>query len=442
MAVRQSIDARWRQRPSLPCLRAVFLFGLWVVVAHQGWARLPEEGLRRAQEAERALAAKEPARAINILVELDALYPGEPAINLRLAEIYDQQGQLGAALFYYRRYVELAGPKARQTAKERVQTLEMTAGAREAAEAIAARLGQKPRAVATPKTQLQRAVEKMLPDGTRVRVDSAEELMSEKVDPGKRRPLEPTPSDHPLAKAEVIIRDGESESSEAATARRNPRLAFTPPPIVHPLTNESTPVAAPEVQPREPSPLAVDSHRRELGLPAPTPSLAEPTHSPQAPQRVAARGTNGIHVEFAPAQKAASSQRAAKTSPRPSALVAATPTPTLPPSLAGLTAEEAQKFFIVHPVGGEQASLSLANETDECVVVVSAIPSVPGGRPVNAIVGPHEARIYDVIPGHYTVHVLINDNAYPPVTLLDRRFEYTFEPGMSYARRFASRRTR
>lgn len=397
------------------------------------FARLPEEGLARAAEAEKALVDGHPQQAIAIFVELDAKYPNEPAVNLRLAEIYDQQGQLGAALYYYRRYVHLAGPKARQSAKERVQTLEMTAGAREAAEAIAHKLGQKVRPVGTPTPKVEQAIEKVLPDGARVRVDSPEELMSEKVNPKKLVSPTPETSQHPLSRAEVIIREEPAggETSSPAGVRRTPRPIFTPPPLSNPATE-----AEEKNKEREPEAQQEPAIPRATLFPSPVESSPQAERSPtqNEPTQLS---PNKISIEFAPAQRTAVErpQAARQTDPAPAAKIkssadGAAPTPVR------LPLNDPTKFFICHAYGGEKARLSLSNEFPNGVLVVSALP-VFGGDPVNAIVGAGETRSYDVRPGRYVVHVSLRDNSYPPITLLDTRFDYDFQQGMSYARRFS-----
>lgn len=398
-------------------------------------ARLPEEGLARAAEAEKALAGGDFQQAIAIFVELDAKYPNEPAVNLRLAEIYDQQGQLGAALYYYRRYVQLAGAKARQSAKERVQTLEMTAGAQEAAEAIAAKLGQKARPVGTPTPKVEQAIEKVLPDGARVRVDSPEELMSEKVNPKKLVNPTPETSQHPLSRAEIIIREGPAgvETSEPVTARRTPRPLFTPPPLSS-LPSED----------EEKNKEREQENQQELTIPEATPHSSAIGASPEVQRTLSQKeptqsSPNRISIEFAPAE------RTTVERPRPAGQIEPASAAKIKPSADGaaptpirLPLNDPTKFFICHTYVGEKARLSLSNEFPNGVLVVSALP-VFGGDPVNAIVGAGETRSYDVRPGRYVVHVTLRDNSYPPLTLLDTRFDYEFQQGMSYARRFSPR---
>lgn len=410
------------RKPAMLGLLAITL----ILVLGPAWSRLPEEGLAKAQEAEQALKAGDPQTAITILVELDALYPNEPAVNLRLAEIYDQQGQSGAALYYYRRYVQLAGKAARATAKERVQTLEMTAGAREAADAIAQRLGQKVRPVGTPTPVVQQAIEKVLPDGARVRVDSPEELMSDRVNPKKLVAPTPETSQHPLSKAEVIIRESDQASSAAVAPRRTPPPVFTPPPILHPLPNlgseENAPAGSLEKEAPSPAPQAETEAQKGHEKPAQKDTITQDAQ-------------NRVSIEFAPAERTATSKlhptAAAGSNPRSAQTeVAGSPTLRLP-------VNDPEKFFIVHPSGGEQARLSLSNNLPNAVVVLSAVP-VASANPINAIVGPGETRSYDVLPGRYVVHVKVTDDGYPPVTILDTRFDFDFEAGKSYARRFTN----
>ncbi|MCX7626351.1 MAG: tetratricopeptide repeat protein [Candidatus Sumerlaeaceae bacterium] len=415
------------------CAIPIFVITLFVSFAD---ARLPDDGLARAAEAEKALAAGDPQQAIAIFVELDAKYPNEPAVNLRLAEIYDQQGQLGAALFYYRRYVQLAGAKARQSAKERVQTLEMTAGAREAADAVAQKLGQRARPVGTPTPKIEQAIEKLLPDGARVRVDSPEELMSEKVNPKKLVSPTPETSQHPLARAEVIIRDGapDGETSVPAVVKKTPRAIFTPPPLTSFSSGENQ-----EAKTQSGGTVKESVTPEPIWETPATPRATEKASAAAPPGEPTQLTQNKISVEFAPAERTAfekakhptQSEVAGSSKPSGSPAVSS-PTPVR------LLANEPGKFFICHPFGGDVARLSLSNELPNAVLVLSALP-VLGGDPVNAIVGGGETRSYDVRPGRYVVHVTIRDNSYPPVTLLDTRFDYEFQQGINYARRFSPR---
>ncbi len=405
-----------------------FVLLLALAFSAVGWARLPEEGLVKARQAEQALASGDAQRAIALLVELDAEYPNEPAVNLRLAEIYDQEGQLGAALYYYRRYIQLAGSKARPAARERVQTLEMTAGAREAAEAVAARLGKKAKPVGTPTPKIEQAIEKVLPDGVRVRVDSPEELMSDKINPRKVVSASPTLSQHPLAQADIIIRDEEptTETMEAAAApRRTPVPIFTPPPITHrPMATSPEEELSPS---DEPESHAAGNRAKEVK----DADDAAQEHDVAPAPKVSGRA---VHIELAPAEKFSTppnsqANRAEKAATGASSQGASTAQPKT------ATRMDPKTFFIVHASGGPVARLSLANDISNSVLVLNALP-VGGGNPVNAIVAGGETRTYEVEPARYLVHVKVMENTYPPRTLLDTRFDYEFQEGTSYARRF------
>src|SRR2546430_2597898 len=84
---------------------------LLLVPARPAIARLPDDGLKRAQQAEKLLRAGKPDDAIKMMAQLDRDYPGEPAVSLRLGQIYDTLGQYGEALFYFRRYAGIAGSR-------------------------------------------------------------------------------------------------------------------------------------------------------------------------------------------------------------------------------------------------------------------------------------------------------------------------------------------
>jgi hypothetical protein len=400
-------------------------------------ARLPEEALARAEEAERALAQNSPEKAIQILVELDAQFPNEPAVSLRLAEIYDQQGQIGAALYYYRRYVQLAGPKARQSAKERVQTLEMTAGAREAADAIAARLGKKVKPVSTPTPRIEQSVEKVLPDGARVRVDSPEELMSDKVNPTKL--TSPTPlSQHPLARAEVRLRVDEESSDSETVVETTPHPIFTPPPFS---------VREPEREEKQELPLGQESNKPATGhekqVPSEPSAQSSPPHNNQITDTLTTSSKHPtLKMEFAPAEKTSSLVKVPRKGSQPSRDTGASAQPVSQSSpVAPAMSGEPDQFFLIHPHAGEKARVTLANNIADSIVVVSALPALPG-EPLNAILAPNETRTYEVSPGAYVVHVKITNNRYPPTTLVDTTFNYTFEAGMSYTRNFVTQGSR
>jgi len=364
-------------------------------------------------------------------------------VNLRLAEIYDQEGQPGAALYYYRRYVQLAGPRARADARQRVQTLEMTAGAREAADAIAQRLGRKVRAVGTPTPQVQQAIEKVLPDGARVRVNSPQELMSDRIDPRRIVAPSPTTSRAVLARADVIIREGEEGSTQAlAVTHATPRPVFTPPPIEHELAAGPIEAARQTAGPIEIARQAAAQPLDQRGFGKP--DAAAPTATPSPTPQKTPRGV--VRIQFAPAARTTTAEISHATSaptvpPQPSSApapqtAAAQEKPAVPAlTTVHLPMTDPDNFFIVHQSGGDKARLSLANEIANSVLVLSALPTL-STPPVNAIVGPGEMRTYDVAPGRYVVQVKITDNSYPPVTLLDTRFDYTFEGGTSYARQF------
>src|SRR5690606_17456231 len=136
----------------------------------------PTEALEKARQAEKALAANQPDEAIRILQELDRQHPDNPAISLRLAEIHDTLNRYGYALFYYRKYVKLAGPNAREMAAARVQTLELMAGIDDHADAAAKALGQQTVPVATPTPKVQRMIAAEAKDGTLVPLNSEEDL--------------------------------------------------------------------------------------------------------------------------------------------------------------------------------------------------------------------------------------------------------------------------
>ena len=165
------------------------LVGVIMLLAALGWSaeRLPEEGLKQAQEAERLLKQDKVQEAVGVLRKLDEQYPGHAAVSLRLAEIMDQNNRHGAALFYYRRYARIKGDDANLEVQARVTSIEMVAGAKEGAEDFAKQLGEPTQAVNVPTPEVKQSIERPANDGSLVPVSGPEDLTPAEVTPLPRR---------------------------------------------------------------------------------------------------------------------------------------------------------------------------------------------------------------------------------------------------------------
>lgn len=416
-------------------------------------ARLPEEGLQRAQEAEKLVRSGDVDAAIRILVELDSRYPNEAAVQRRLAELYDGKGQLGAALYYYRRYLEVAGNKARPEIRERVQTLEMTAGAREAADEIARRLGKKARPQPTPETRTEQVIEKVLPDGRRVAVKSAEELMADSPKGATRATPTPTPR-HPLAVREVTLPPETSEAEPTKTYEANQELSAEPTNAPPTATTASSPSPSLNASPT-PKPVFTPPPIRATLSPPDEALMLKGQHenpaesTPATTERSGRASSEPPSARTVPTQPEIRSGKSVGTESPPHAGARGTQVEVIRPEERGdspqgrKTTERRQfrtansdPYFTSEPGNGEKAKLTLSNEFADAVVTFVAVPA-EGTEPINIILGIGESRSLEIEPGTYEVRISAMNNRYPPATVLRQQFNYTFEAGITYHRRFS-----
>lgn len=393
---------------------------------------LPQEALLKAREAEQNLAANAPEKAIAILQELDRKYPENPAINLRLAEIHDTKNDYGPALFYYRKYVRIAGSKAREVPVGRVGTLELMAGVDDAAEKFAARLGEQTVPVATPTPRVERALLAEAKDGSRVPLTSAEQVEQIQkrgyVPPAASPTPTVTPSATPIIIPESLTKPVSPSPAAVSSAAPAPRRAEgqvqisaaapTPKPVdedslltqafakadspeavaeklqeraATPAIQAEQTVIAPPIstpQPRQPAPLAAE-------MPVSAPAAVAPTSLPLAPQ---------------------------------SAVVAYTQDEPVSNSSRGAN------FFSVTTTQGREAEVVIMNELKNAIVTLSIVP--PDDRPVaSAILAPGETKNLRLVPGKYQVSANASSNDYSPITLMSAQFDYSFAGGHKYVRR-------
>lgn len=339
--------------------------------------RLPEEALKRAREAEQLLKNNNARGAVALLEKLNQDHPGHAAVNLRLAQILDATGEYGPALFYYRRYVQIAGSKALEDMKSRTYTLEMMAGVPKAAEAFATKSGAVSTPVPTPAPK--QALGKVNKDGTVSYIRSAEELKAAldqagiKPSPQSANALpatvEPTPEqtpDQPVATPPV------AQASPPGT-RKAPRGKFTPPPI----SND----------------------------PVPTETPAASTESSRGP----------VQITQEPAHQPARSAEPARP----------TPQPTIQPS----------GFFVQKEIGGDKTVIRIMNQIPESTMTFNLVPEGEV-QPINVILASNEQRSIQVAPGRFHIVIHITNTNYPPATIYEREFEEEFAAGVQYAKAF------
>ena len=410
----------------LACLLVVAL------IATTAWAKLPEAALKQAQQAEKLVQQNRVKDALVILQNLSREFPAEPALSLRLAQLFDGLGQPGAALFYYRQYATLAKDKPREEAVARTQTLELTAQARDSAEKYAKSLKQTTKAMATPAVSVEMSMLKAAPDGTLSHLKPSDVGLSDELAAN-----DPTPTPLPTT-TPAPVRTIEMPRSSQTTATRSIRVfgesasraapAFTPPPFTRPeptATPVVTPVATPPpVANITPAPRATAPPPRTARTPRPglRVEVIEPApggqnaSTPAGNQAGEAPSLSDLEIAMQPAgQSGPAPLRATETTPRPAPL--------------------RDGVFNTRDVGGTRAALKITNKTPNSMLAVNAIPRA-GGESINILLAYDETRTAELIPGDYELVITLNRHTYPPSKLLDRTFDYTFRAGVGYDKTF------
>lgn len=424
-----------------------------------GRSSLPDDALKQAQEAERQLAAANPKKAIEILQQLDQTYPGNSALSLRLAEVHDANNDYGPSLFYYRRYIKLAGSRAREIPVARVSTLELMAGVDKQASDFARKLGEATVPVATPTPQIERSLEAQAKDGSRVPVTSAEQL--EEIHRRGYVPASPSPRPTvtPAARAIVLPDTTRTPAANTAASASHPREPEPAPgsaseslPVSQPHSTPSSrkPVASPKVSIAPPaSKPDEDNLFAEAFVKAGTDSGSVTVSAPNAqPESVESqlanepipevrRGTAVAPPPPPPAldiqekrstPAAGRQQRPVSVAPEqaPIAYTQATPATNSP---------RAANFFNVSIVQSNNASVVIINDLPTAIVTLSLVPQ-DDSNVISAILAPGETKTLVVRPGTYDVTARASSNDYSPVTLMSTQFEHRFVTGRQYTRRF------
>lgn len=387
---------------------------------------LPESALVKAREAEKLLAADKPDDAIAILREVDREHPGHPAISLRLAQINDTIDRSGYALFYYRRYVQLAGANARDIAVERVMTLELMPGIDDEARQLAAQLGESTRPIATPTPKVERMIATRAKDGTIVPIRSEEDLEKiQKQGIPATAPSTPIPTPEPaIVLPEELIRTPAPTAAPAQPAlvvsQAQPSVPATNIAASAPQPDEDALLAQAFLQAEEPGTI-------ETPTPAPSPTPA-PTETPTPrPQIEPVQATLSPAAQSAPFPTPPVPALTPSTTPAPQ-VIFTKPTPQF-------ESARAASFFHIAAAPGSMGQVALLNEVPDSVITMSITPK-DNSDVVSAILVSGETKTMFVKPGEYTVTATVNTTDYSPITLLNTTFTYTFEAGRQYSHRF------
>lgn len=367
-------------------------------------AKLPDEALKRAQQAEKKLEANKPQEAVTILLKVDKDYPNHAAVSLRIAQIYDTMNNTGAALYFYRRYAKLAEDRPMEEASARLYTLELMPDAVKVAEELSKKGGEKLPAMSVPTPAEQRTLVKVNPDGSKTRLNSMEDFQ-------KTTPDEPATS--PQAAKTFVIPDNKKTRGSVAQAQpvratpmasKTPTTAiFTPPASVPTARMANTPAP----QEDTPLPAATPDNTRNL-TPVPV-----------------SRASSGIKLDVSDPLPAA-------PIPMETPVRESTPLPKAKPRQAGPGAD----FFKENSYKGSGVTIKLSNEMTDALVTFTASP--PVGDPINVVLVQGEKRTLTLTPGEYSIVATVSTTNYPPATLQDKRFDIEFAAGKVYSRSFTA----
>ena len=360
-----------------------------LVLVGPGWGRLPEEALKRGKEAEKLVQAGKVSEAIASWEKIDKTYPGNPPVSLRLAELHDQTGEYGPALFYYRRYVAQSGEGAGEDARSRLLTLEQMANVPAEAAEYARKRGEDSQPVPVPGPVIEKSRVQVKPDGS----------------------IAPSPG------------------AEGGTSV--PQVKARAPIVLTPVGDGAKPVS-PDTEYVLLTPLRGDSEAAETSEPA-----------------AGVRGRTTVTVEPPGAEIPEPGSASARRSPAPGSPETGVEGGTLPPAKelrdeVGRVTDDLKRpksaFFSVSKIAGTKARIRITNGFGESIMTFAAI-SGPGAEPVNAILASGESREIDVNPGRYRVKISVSNTGYPPGTLFEADFDMVFETGKCYTRSVSEKNT-
>lgn len=419
---------------------------LWVCGSSALAERLPDDALKRAQKAEKQLKINKPREAIKILEDLDRDHPGHAAVSLRLGQIYDQLSEYGPALFYLRRYVKIAGDKALDETKTRLYTLELMAGAKEAAEEFGKKLGQQTSACVTPTPHVQESLARLSTEGNLIPVKDPKDLgITSDAWTSEVQAQMGAPAPGGNAVQESALGSSTPESGQPPAETMPP----TDRPYVSPVaTTRELPATGAVQQPSgakpahpsgkslfTPPPMKEDSATqpgsgntgRDEGSGGPPRQLADATEMPAIRPRT--------NVEIAPAPQFTASAPAGRNAQTPFQSKRELPTNV---QTARATPEiESKHFFSTKLIGSPNAIVKITNGFPESVMTFAATPN-DGEDPINAVLTSGESRTLKLQSGVYRVSINVTNMNYPPQTIFDTSFDQEFAAGTQYMRRISA----
>lgn len=383
-------------------------------------AKVPQEGLQMAQNAEKLLAANKTADAIKILEDGAAKYPNAPAFQLRLAQVYDNNNELGKALFYYRKFVESGSGRGMEDAMARSSTLELMPQVKAEAESFAQSKNETTKPVAQASSKVLSSINVEKPDGTLIPLKGPDDLNTviskgiHSIETPKPASATITPSVTPIIVNPQLI-EGVKKNSNQQASKENimPRPVDEDALIAQRLLGK---------QPNEQNVAAgmvstppVQESEKKLSIEA---RLAQDL-------KISGNTSLSIGTRITELPPSAS----IRTSSMPSSNIAFTKPDTSQES------PKARSFFNTKSIGGSTAKVVVMNSMAAGVVTVSIVPE--DEKPAEqAILMPGESKTIILKPDYYNFTANVSTTDYPPITLMNTQFRIQFQSGTQYTRRF------
>jgi hypothetical protein len=453
--------------------------------------------MAKAREAEALLMQEDgPRQALIAYEKLEKEVPNQPPLILRCAQLADQLDDMPVALFYYRRYLALTGERARQEAKDRAATLELSAEARQGADRLSRDRKMEAKPVNTPSVRSSAQVMVALGNDARslMEVKDPEEL-ARAVDPANRaqmtaklaaatpQPTASTREDDALVRSfaarsgsqgtaapiQPANTQGQAPSLSRVTVRQGqvqprPTPAETMIQDQEPAATNNDFGSQPALAPLNPepgnayqntddaAPLDASSNAQvPLGYRAPQfqdGPATRPDNQARRSRSGAMVSDAGIDASIPPNNMAPVNQRnrnapgmlqpnsAGEFSNVPpiETAIPANPPSSSPQMAAPL--DPRQRFFVSRPSTDGKTRLKLSNNLPDTVMTFSALSESSDAK-ADAILATGENRTIEVSPAAFEVRLTIMSIGYPPATITDRRFRMRFNAGTDYTVRLS-----
>jgi hypothetical protein len=412
-------------------------------------------------------------QALAAYEKLEQEVPNQPPLALRMAQLADQMDNSGLALFHYRRYLTMAGARARQEARDRAATLELNPAAREVADRLARERKVQVKAAATPVRTESSAVMAALGEGEEGLVELKGKADFERLsDPAQRAALLAQNAAKPRATASTAVDDILVRTFAARTSQQQSATQITDPRATR---QQQAPHAQTLQQPIEDAatlnqynglaPLPGSQggsmiHQQDYQMGAVPDASVNPQipigYEPrsfedgqvrQSAQPSVRRGRQGTIISDAGEAVGVVQQNSVALEPRQRTANSAGEFTNVPPQTVSPRENSAsdargpslaapmdprQRFFTSRASTDGKTRLRLANNMPDTIMTIAAV-SESSSEKADAILATGESRVVEISPAAFEIRLTIMSIGYPSSTLLDRRFRMRFNAGTEYS---------